>query len=58
MQSRVEFLGEGIIAPTHLLYTMHGNQQELETLINEAYLLLAKYLRNEGESWVPIRAIT
>ena len=26
---------------------MHGKQQELETLINEEALLLAKYLRNE-----------
>jgi hypothetical protein len=32
---------------------MHGKQQELETLINEESLLLAKYLRNERESWIP-----
>lgn len=32
---------------------MHGKKQELETLINEEALLLAKYLRDERESWVP-----
>ena len=35
----------------------HGNRQTLETLINEEALLLAKYLRNERESWVPRIAI-
>jgi CRISPR-associated protein Cas1 len=31
----------------------HGNKQSVETLINEEALLLAKYLRNERQSWVP-----
>ena len=31
----------------------HGNKQTLETLINEEALLLARYLRNESNSWVP-----
>lgn len=29
---------------------MHGKQQELETLISEEALLLAKYLRNGGRA--------
>jgi len=31
----------------------HGHRQTLETLINEEALLLAKYLRDEMESWIP-----
>jgi hypothetical protein len=31
----------------------HGSKQTLETLINEEALLLAKYLRNERETWIP-----
>ncbi|MEM2111438.1 MAG: CRISPR-associated endonuclease Cas1 [Candidatus Bathyarchaeia archaeon] len=34
-----------------------GNNQELETLINEEALLLGKYLRSERESWNPRIAI-
>ena len=30
-----------------------GNRQEIETLINEEALLLAKYLRGEKKEWVP-----
>lgn len=30
-----------------------GKKQEIETLINEEVLNLAKYLRNERKSWVP-----
>jgi len=30
-----------------------GNEQEIETLINEEALLLAQYLRDEKETWVP-----
>ena len=30
-----------------------GKQQRFETLINEESMLLAKYLRNENESWIP-----
>jgi hypothetical protein len=30
-----------------------GGRQEIETLINEEALLLAKYLRNERQTWVP-----
>jgi hypothetical protein len=36
---------------------MRGEKQELETLINEEAMLLAKYLRNERESWVPRIAV-
>jgi len=32
---------------------MRGESQEIETLINEEALLLAKYLRNERETWEP-----
>jgi len=28
-----------------------GDEQEIETLINEEALLLAMYLRNEKQSW-------
>jgi hypothetical protein len=31
----------------------HGNNQRIETLINEEALLLAKYLRDERENWIP-----
>jgi len=31
----------------------YGESQEVETLISEEALLLAKYLRNENTSWVP-----
>jgi len=35
----------------------HGNRQSLETLINEESLLLAQYVRNEHDSWIPRIAI-
>ncbi|MCW4004580.1 MAG: CRISPR-associated endonuclease Cas1 [Candidatus Bathyarchaeota archaeon] len=31
----------------------HGNRQEIESLLNEEALLLAKYLRGEKADWVP-----
>jgi hypothetical protein len=31
----------------------HGKRQKLETLINEEALLLAKYVRNENNTWTP-----
>jgi CRISPR/Cas system-associated endonuclease Cas1 len=31
----------------------HGKKCELETLVNEEALLLAKYLRNEKTTWKP-----
>ena len=31
----------------------HGSRQTLETLINEEALLLAKYLRDENNQWIP-----
>lgn len=30
-----------------------GSQQEIETLISEEALLLARFLRNEKEEWNP-----
>jgi hypothetical protein len=30
-----------------------GEQQEIETLINEEALLLAMFMRNEKQSWKP-----
>jgi hypothetical protein len=30
-----------------------GRSQEIETLINEEALLLAMYLRNEKQTWIP-----
>jgi CRISPR/Cas system-associated endonuclease Cas1 len=30
-----------------------GQQQEIETLINEEALLFAMYLRNEKQTWIP-----
>jgi len=32
-------------------------KQELETLINEEAMLIAKYLRNERKRWIPRIAI-
>jgi len=31
----------------------HGNEQTLETLINEETMLFAKYLRDERPAWIP-----
>ncbi|MFC1803590.1 hypothetical protein ACFL0D_06455 [Thermoproteota archaeon] len=31
----------------------HGKRQRIETLINEEALLLAKFLRNEMNNWIP-----
>jgi hypothetical protein len=31
----------------------HGKSQAIETLINEEAPLLAKYLRNETNKWIP-----
>jgi len=31
----------------------HGSKQTLDTLINEEAYLLAKFLRNEKEMWIP-----
>jgi hypothetical protein len=31
----------------------HGSRQTLDTLINEEALLLAKFLRNDIQSWTP-----
>jgi hypothetical protein len=36
---------------------VRGEKQELETLINEEAMLLAKYLRNERENWIPRIAV-
>ena len=35
----------------------HGNKQEVESLINEEAILLALYLRNRRDSWVPRIAV-
>jgi hypothetical protein len=37
----------------HIPRIMHGQRQSIETLINEEALLLAKYLRDETETWIP-----
>jgi len=34
-----------------------GNRQTIETLINEEALLVAKYLRDERETWIPRVAV-
>jgi hypothetical protein len=31
----------------------HGNEQTINTLINEEAYLFAKFLRHERETWVP-----
>ncbi len=31
----------------------HGKKQKIETMINEEALLLATYLRNEKNIWIP-----
>jgi hypothetical protein len=31
----------------------HGKKQTIDTLISEEALLLAKYLRNERQDWIP-----
>jgi len=36
----------------------HGKMQTIDTLISEEALLLAKYLRNEKEEWLPRVYIT
>jgi hypothetical protein len=37
----------------HIPRIRMGNTQEIETLINEEALLLAQFLRNERQSWIP-----
>jgi hypothetical protein len=32
---------------------MSGESQEIETLISEEALMLARYVRNEKENWTP-----
>lgn len=54
-------LASGLIDRLHSYFTRkvsvqrirRGEHQEIETLINEEALLLASYLRNERNSWVP-----
>jgi len=36
---------------------MHGKQQELETLINEEALLLARFLKDKKGNWIPRIAV-
>ena len=31
----------------------HGNRQTLDTLVSEEAILLAKFLTNEKQSWIP-----
>jgi len=31
----------------------HGSKQTLDTLINEEAYILARYLRNEKQTWIP-----
>jgi len=38
---------------SNLFSSRTGRRKEIETLINEEALLLAKFLRNERESWIP-----
>ena len=35
----------------------HGSRQTLDTLISEEAYLLAKFLRNEKQTWIPKRQI-
>ena len=35
----------------------HGSKQTLDTLINEEAFLLARYLRNEKQTWIPRTAV-
>jgi hypothetical protein len=49
-EEKAELLFESIV---ELPRIKHGNKQTVETLINEEALLLAKYLRNEKQTWIP-----
>jgi hypothetical protein len=50
-------LAEGLNRPferkAEILRIRQGSKQTLDTLINEEALLLAKFLRNEKQSWIP-----
>lgn len=50
MMSRLNSFFESIV---DIPRVKHGNKQTVETLINEEALLLAKYLRNERQVWIP-----
>ena len=50
MMKKLNYFFESIVEMPRV---KHGNKQTLETLINEETLLVAQYLRNEKETWVP-----
>jgi len=53
----VDSLAEGLVdlfnREVEIPRIRHGKRQTLDTLITEEALLLAKYLRNEQNSWIP-----
>jgi len=56
-----EFEADGLAEGLNLLFERevqiprirHGSKQTLDTLINEEAFLLAKFLRNEKQTWIP-----
>lgn len=46
-------LDEYFLSRVEIPAMRHGKSQAVETLISEEALLLAKYLRNEKNAWVP-----
>jgi hypothetical protein len=50
LEQGLDELFEGMVEVPRI---RHGSRQTLETLINEEALLLAKYLLDERDNWVP-----
>ena len=46
-------LEESFLSRVEIPAMRHGSSQVVETLISEEALLLAKYLRDEKDSWIP-----
>jgi CRISPR/Cas system-associated endonuclease Cas1 len=49
----VKGLNQCFQSKVELLRIRMGNQQEIETLVNEEALQMAMFLRNEKQSWKP-----
>ena len=51
--SMAKTLNEYFLKKVEIPRIRYGTSQEIETLMNEEALLLAKYLRSESQSWIP-----
>jgi len=52
-RSLMKSLNEYFQTKVEIPRVRHGSRQSLDTLINEEAYLLAQYLRNEKQTWIP-----